>query len=278
MKVDVGGVWSDGFSSFSGCEFIGNTAVSAGALLSFGVETTFDHCQFIGITATGGVNVGFGGAVFAGDFDFKMTVQKTVFKCNSARVGGAMVFFPDGKLSMDDVEISANTAVASGGGLVTLGGVSDFNNCRFRQNTAGSVGGAILTFAEINLNENVFQNNGLGSALGLDVFSTATNDVECGNGYGNCFCDADNTNGISTNDPSATCAGDGVGPDCEGCNPSAAPIVCSGDNGPIGAVAVSTRAEESSPPEMDIVDMAEKLMERIKRKHPGQNRRQERAI
>jgi len=188
-----------------------------------------------------------------------------------------MAFYSDGKLSMDDVEISANTADGSGGGLALFNGVSDFNACRFRQNTAGFNGGAIVGFslAELKLNGNVFQNNTAGND-GDDIRSNRY--VECGNGFGNCFCDADNTNGISTNVRPATCAGDGVGSDCQGCNPSAAPIVCSGDNGPVGAVAVSTRAEESSPTDMDIVDMAKKVMERIKRKHPGQNRHRERAI
>jgi predicted outer membrane repeat protein len=161
---------------------------------------------------------------------------------------------------------------------------SDINNCRFRQNTAGFDGGAILRpfvpfapLAELTLKGTVFQNNNAAFA-GDDIWNDDPTTVECGDGYGNCFCDADNTNDISTNDLPATCAGDGVGPDCQGCNPSAAPIVCSGDNGPVGAVAVSTRAEESSPTDMDIVDMAKKVMERIKRKHPGQNRHRERAI
>ena len=273
-----GAVYSDGFSSFSGCEFIGNAAGIGGALESWGVGTTVDHCKFIGNTATAD---GFGGAIVA---DAEMTVQTTLFQCNSALIGGAIVFFSDptsnGKLSMDDVEISASTAEVAGGGLILVGGVADINNCRFRQNTAGVAGGAILRsfapLAELTLKGTVFQNNN--AAEGDDILNDDPTTVECGDGYGNCFCDADNTNDISTNDLPATCAGDGVGPDCKACNPSAAPIVCSGDNGPIGAVAVSTRAEEISPPDMDIVDMVGKMMERITRKHPGQNRRHERAI
>jgi len=272
-----GAVHSDGFSSFSGCEFIGNTADVGGAIFSYGVKTTVDHCKFIGNTATaGGVGFGgFGGAIAADD---EMTVQTTLFKCNSAFIGGAIVFIsdPNGKLSMDDVEISANTAEIVGGGLLLGDGVSDINNCRFRQNTAGVAGGAIWVSDTFTLNGTVFQNNN--AAEGDDIWNANPTADRCGDGYGNCFCDADNANDISTNYLPATCAGDGVGPDCQGCNPSAAPIVCSEDNGTIGAVAVSTRAEESSPPDMDIVGMVEKLMERITRKHPGQNRRQERAI
>ena len=60
----------------------------------------------------------------------------------------------------------------------------------------------------------------------IEFFGEDERTVECGTGYGNCFCDANISTEISTNDPNTTCAGDGVGPTCSGCAPTMDPILC----------------------------------------------------
>lgn len=266
--VGGGAIYSDGFATFSDCDFTGNRAGdSGGAIFKVGVAADFDRCKFIGNTAT---NIG--GAIFA---FAETTLQSSLFKCNSAPVGGA-ILHADGQLSMDDVEVSANTAMNSGGGIylggsITIATSSDFNNCRFYQNRA-SFGGAIRFLGPDQLStltDTVFQNNTASASTSDDIYTLATSTVTCSD---NCFCDADNSNGISTNVLSTTCAGDGVGPDCLGCNPPAAPIVCDGENGSSGA-GVVTRAEDNSPPTMDIEEMQENLKATIERKRSGQNRR-----
>ena len=236
--------------------------MNAGAIVTLGVAADFDHCKFIGNTAT---NVG--GAIFA---LAETTLQSSLFKCNSAAFGGAIVH-ADEQLSMDDVEVSANTASEQGGGIYLEGSSSissDFNNCRFYQNRA-SFGGAIRFNGPqpSNLTDTVFQNNTASASTSDDISNANPSTIACSD---NCFCDADNSNNISTNVLSTTCAGDGVGSTCQGCNPPAAPIVCDGENGSSGA-GVVTRAEDNSPPTMDIEEMQENLKAAIERKRSGQN-------
>ena len=263
-----GAITSDGFASFVGCDFIGNTAHGAGGAINIkGVGAFFDKCKFIGNTGRNNA----GGAIYA---SAEMTVKSTLFKCNSAFVGGAVVHFLNGKLSMDDVEFSANRA-AAGGGLGLLASVSDLNNCRFHQNTLrsdGGSGGAIVYAAgdewpnnTATLSDTVFQSNLPVNASSVDIYNSYPSTVACS---GNCFCNAAiNSNGIdiSTNNLTTTCAGDGVGPECPGCNPSASPIVCDGDN--LGARPVDmiiSRAGYSNPPAEDVVgDLMETLKEVI---------------
>ena len=217
-----GAITSDGFASFVGCDFIGNTATigSSGAIFITGVGAFFDKCKFIGNAA----NTAAGGAIYA---SAETTVKSTLFKWNSAWVGGAVVHFLNGKLSMDDVEFSANTA-AAGGGLGLLASVSDLNNCRFHQNTAWSNGGSggAIVFADdarwpnntATLSDTVFQSNLAVNSTSVDIYNSYPSTVACS---GNCFCNADNSIDISTNDLPTTCAGDGEGSECPGCSPSA---------------------------------------------------------
>ena len=240
-----------------------------GAIFTIGVSADFDRCKFIGNTATLA-----GGAIFSA---VETTVMSsTLFKCNSAGFGGAL-FHGNGQLSMDEVEVSANTAIEGGGGGILLGGggtiTSDFNNCRFYQNRA-SFGGAIRfdgpDESSTLMTDTVFQSNSAVNSTSDDI-SNSNSTVACN---GNCFCDANNSNGISTNVLPTTCAGDGVGSTCPGCNPPAAPFVCDGDNGSLGAATgVVTRAGGNSPPTMDIEEMMTNSMEMIERKRSGQNRR-----
>ena len=93
-----GAIYSDGFATFSDCDFTGNRAGdSGGAIFKVGVAADFDRCKFIGNTAT---NIG--GAIFA---FAETTLQSSLFKCNSAPVGGA-ILHADGQLSMDDVKLA----------------------------------------------------------------------------------------------------------------------------------------------------------------------------
>ena len=269
-----GAIFSAGFATFSDCDFTGNRADDSGGAIVIlgvaadfdGVAADFDRCKFIGNTAT---NVG--GAIFG---VAETTLQSSLFKCNSAALGGA-IFHVGEQLSMDDVEVSANTASVQGGGIYLEGSSSvssDFNNCRFYQNRA-SLGGAMRFNGPqpSKLTDTVFQNNTASASTSDDISNANPSTIACS---GNCFCDADNSNNISTNVLPTTCAGDGVGSTCPGCNPPAAPIVCDGDNGSLGAsTGVVTRAGGNSPPTMDIEEMVKNSMEMIERKRSGQNRR-----
>lgn len=266
-----GAVYTDGFATFVGCDFIENAAGNfGGAITIYGFGADFDRCKFIGNTALFG-----GGAIYS---NVKTTMKSsTLFKCNSAIIGGAILHLFGAQLSMDGVEVSANTASLVGGGIFLAdveGSVtSDFNNCRFYQNTANEGGGAIY-FDGLDqsqtLTDTVFQSNSAVNSTSDDI-SSFNSAVTCN---GNCFCDANNSNDISTNDFPTTCAGDGVGSTCPGCNPPAAPFVCDGDNGSLGAATgVVTRAGGNSPPTMDIEEMVKNSMEMIERKRSGQNRR-----
>ena len=282
-----GAVYSFGLATFVGCDFIGNTADNAGgAIVTQGVASDFDNCKFIGNIATGAADffqAGDGGAIVSAA---ETTVKSTLFKCNFAVAGGAILHLIGGQLSMDDVEVTANTAIVGGGiflgdefGTIT----SDFDSSRFYQNAA-SEGGAIYFDGPDQsslIDGTVFQSN-TALAQAIDIFNENPSTVECGAGHDNCFCDADSSTDISTNDLPTTCAGDGVGSTCPGCTPPAAPIVCDGDNGFSGA-GVLTRAEDNNPPDMDIEEMLKNVMENLMetkttmetkaRRRSGQNRR-----
>lgn len=230
-----------GVSTISGCQFIGNKGASGSGAIDTEGTTNINSSNFTGNVGNGG------GAITARS---ELTVQSTLFKCNDGDGfnGGAIyVTNRNSNLNMDDVEFSANTAAS--GGAVYFGNfnpvaASEFNNCRFYQNKANIGGGAIFfrpmsnpdpnPSLNVTLNGCVFQDNtrnsnienDLTKGIALSSFNEVQRAVQCGPGYDNCFCDTDNSTDISTNIPTTTCAGDGVGPTCPGCTPSAEPIVC----------------------------------------------------
>jgi len=222
-----------GVSTISGCHFIGNKGTSGSGAINTQGTTNIKSSKFTG-------NVG-NGAGAIGARTAALTVESTLFQCNDADgyIGGAIVVGgPDSSLNMDDVEFSANTAAT--GGAVYLGGslpvASEFNNCRFYQNTANIGGGGAIFFKptisfqpslNVTLNGCVFQDNTNDDILKqTPSFGQVERAVECGPGYDNCFCDANISTEISTNNPNTTCAGDGVGPTCPGCDTAMVPIMC----------------------------------------------------
>jgi hypothetical protein len=137
----------------------------------------------------------------------------------------------------------------------------------------GSGGGAIAyaqqikndptAFSTHTVNNTVFQNNtSVGSPsddiFNYDgVFNNNKNTIECGNGYGNCFCDADSNflPDITTNYLPTTCFGStGV---CSGCIPPAVPAVC-----PTSITTRGSTMQANAPMDiMDMLDMLEKKLE-----------------
>ena len=235
------------------CRFEGNNAEFGGAISSYMHPRTdypsqihLEGCYFGGNTATS-----FGGAIDT--YNTESIIDQSTFACNSAVAGGAIhnedddpynyierFGFPPTSISIDDTKFIHNEADV-GGALLFESAPSSLDRCVFDQNEASISGGAIV-ISDIentspansthNFTQNTFQNNksqgtSSGDILVIDTDGGST--YNCGNGYNNCFCDADIADlpDISTISPADTCPNAGVAgmpPSCT-CIPST-PITC----------------------------------------------------
>ena len=282
-------MWTDGFVSFKNCQFIGNTALNGlgGAILSI-VEIEISQSTLFQCNTAA-----LGGALFLAEG--RLAMSNAEMSANTA---------------LGDEGFSASGY--GGGIFLNAGTESDIENSRFYQNSALGVeptdeptfgpeptfeptpeptfeptvelppllgGGGAIAFSPLNfgnianstLNGTIFQNNTSLISPSDDLYENGDT-VECGAGYGNCFCNADPNPlvapNITTNDAPTTCAGDGVGPTCTGCASPSAPIVC-----PPQALPLATRSGGDNPTGMDIVSLLKHLSEMIQEKRGGQRRR-----
>ena len=256
------------------CRFEGNNAEFGGAISSYMHPRTFypsqihlEGCYFGGNTATS-----FGGAIDT--YNTESIIDQSTFACNSAVAGGAIhnedddpynyierFGFPPTSISIDDTKFIHNEAEV-GGALLFESAPSSLDRCVFDQNEAFISGGAIV-ISDIentspansthNLTQNTFQNNksqgtSSGDILVIDTDGGST--YNCGNGYNNCFCDADIADlpDISTISPADTCPNAGIAgmpPSCT-CIPST-PITC-----PLQSRAgAKARADQDGPHDME---------------------------
>lgn len=240
------------------CRFEGNAAEFGGAIFSYNHPRTFiifnpsqihlKGCYFGGNTATN-----FGGAIGTYNTETSIIGQST-FVCNSAEAGGAIHHENDNPrnyllsfvgelapIAIDDAQFIHNTADLLGGALLVESAPSSVDRCTFDQNEASISGGAIV-ISDIentspansthNLTRNTFQNNKSQGTSSDDILFTDTDGgstFNCGNGYDNCFCDANPADlpDISTISPADTCPDAGIAgtpPSCT-CIPSS-PTTC----------------------------------------------------
>lgn len=305
-------MWTDGFVSFKNCQFNGNSARDAGgAILSIAEieisQSTLFQCNTAAVggalflqdgsltmsnakisanTAIGDGGYflsGYGGGIFLSE-GTESDIENSRFYQNSA-------LGDDSTLAPTDEPTSAPTSFPTDPPSGTTTGnptYSPTGRPTFQPTFSFPTfqptpepdpllggGGAIafspFNIANLNLNRTVFQNN-TSLITSSDDLHENGDTVECGAGYGNCFCNADPSPlvapNITTNDAPTTCAGDGVGPTCTGCASSPAPIVC-----PPKVLSVTTRTGGNNPTGMDIVSFLQHLSEMIKEKEEGQRRR-----
>ena len=227
-------------SSFTACHFSENNRA---AMLLF-VDTIVDGCTFED-------NIGFlGGAILTRRVKLEI-VGGTTFECNSALSGGA-ISSNYGSLAISDAKFTNNQALNSGA-LFLFRGDSSIENSLFDQNVAiGSTTGAIRYVFSSNhtIKDTVFQNNT--SVLAPEDIRSLQ-DIQCGAGFGNCFCDADASPSvrpnITTNDLPTICSGSDVG-SCSGCVPTP-PSTCSSTS----RADLMSRTESESFEKMDLNDI-----------------------
>lgn len=230
-----------------------------------------------------------GGALWSGPLDVasgersETTINgaRTLFQCNAATSelsgGGGAILTRLGDLSISEAEIIGNSALRSGGGIyLGINTTSSIHGCLFEQNIAGTVGGGAIASGEfgpttnfLTMNETVFHGNDVNftGASSEDIFdfSLPFNSIfECGNGSGNCFCDAGANAtivpNITTNDLPTICSGAGVGPTCDpSCASSIHPVCKEPASLPtIITSGVTSRFGDTNAKNMDVWDMLQK--------------------
>ena len=211
-KFRGGAIYSRGKSLvLEGCILAKNEAErNGGAIRTFEVERSeIRECSFEENKAGSG-----GGAIakFLGSTE----IVGGTFECNEAsEVGGAInsvgefenddgeIFF--GEIEILDSEFTSNKASEGAGAIAYIGGPAFINGTVFQDNKSLDP-----------------------SQLSDDIWDVEdSQDIQCGTGSGNCFCNAETSAmGISTNVLPTTCSGADKGPDCPGCHQSA-PASCS---------------------------------------------------
>lgn len=233
------------------CLFEGNAAEFGGGIYSYMHPRTFnpsqihlEGCYFGANTATI-----FGGAIDTYNTETSI-IGQSKFACNSAVAGGAIHHEDDDSynyiprfgeeptpISIADAHFILNEA-AFGGALLIESAPSSMDRCTWNHNNAWLSGGAILLSdvqnlspanSTHNLTENAFQGNTAGFGTSDDIFiqgNDGGSTYNCGNGYDNCFCDANPADlpDISTIVPADTCPDAGTPPTCECVLPT--PTIC----------------------------------------------------
>ena len=165
-----GAVWvKDSTPSFADCNFDQNTAQSAGAIsTSFGTSANLTNCVFTDNVAA----VGDGGAVSFGNGSTSI-VTNCQFINNSARQGGGLRTDQNAEPIITGCTFIGNTASMRGGGF--FGRLGTMSDCLFDGNTATDRGGgAFCADDDSNILNCTFVNNsaqeGGGLAIGDDIF------------------------------------------------------------------------------------------------------------
>lgn len=234
-------------ASIERCDFHDNVAEVGGAIFAEKAQSDINGCGFHSNFAE------VGGAIFTDEGEADIT-SSTKFECNGAFLGGAMLNFL-GDIDISDGGFTNNNAFA-GGALFIDGANTNIDDSFFDQNS-GFGGGAIAYFDfERNgthaINDTVFQNNTALGTPGADIIDESPEDINCGTGFDNCFCDANPASlpNITTNEPPTTCSNDGVGSGCSGCIQT--PLsTCA----PSSRAGTATRAGSWSNQKMDMDDM-----------------------
>jgi len=203
--ADEGGAilgFAGGPTTLQRTTFVNNRAAVVGGAFRGGYVVTIEHCEFIGNTAVYSA----GALGCAG-----CTISRTLFRGNSARVGGAISLahdsltvsdsmFVDNEATQDDggaiegghsfPRITGSTFVnnraADSGGAISQGhGILRVYNSTFSGNSAGGSGGAIETFsgaAEIvNVTATANSAGIVGGAFDFSVSSSVVGEYEVRN-------------------------------------------------------------------------------------------------
>jgi hypothetical protein len=130
----------------------GNSAQDGGGILNGG-PLTVSGCTLAGNTATGwdfgGVHYpGRGGAIDNSGDSTLTTVRDSVFRCNSAELGGAIYSnAANGTLDVRGSTFSGNSASDSGGAIYNQHSTATIQECTLSGNSAGTAGGGLFNAA-----------------------------------------------------------------------------------------------------------------------------------
>ena len=247
-----------------GCSFSENSAGDWGGAVYTNSNTAEIHeCSFEGNEAN------YGGAILS-DFSFA-AISRTMFDCNEAYEEGGAILYEFGEIEISEAAFKGNKA--RGGGALSLDYVNtiEISSCLLDGNEATDYGGGAIWYSSISpltfsTNGTVFQNSkSLNPTESSDDIFDVNDEqnIQCGSGSGNCFCDADTSpsvdQNITTNDLPTTCAGAGTGPDCVGCSQTA-PSLCSAISRTEAPEVVRTRSETNP---LEVSRMSASLMKDI---------------
>ena len=187
--ADGGGIYC-GFGgpvTFTGCEFIGNSANDGGGLFVIINPVSVIDCVFRDNTSMDDDDSfsGDGAGLFAGSTP-SITVTGCMFENNTATGagGGAWLFSTDvGVVNVTNCDLIDNTASdEDGGGALIWNGETTVTDCVVRGNSAGDDGGGLSIIFSLNLNMSqcTFENNNSdGNGGGLGIFAADSTMSNC---------------------------------------------------------------------------------------------------
>ncbi|MCE5264738.1 MAG: hypothetical protein LLG97_14560 [Deltaproteobacteria bacterium] len=167
------GIYAGAGTIIRSCHFSENKS----AIWVDGFTTTpvlIDGCTFFNNkNDSNNLHDGWGGGVYIHN-QGKATITSSIFKSNSAVMGGAVAAYSGSTLTMancifgGDYAADGNAATSSGGAV--HGPVIQATACTFRNNTAGANGGG-LNGSQVTVNSGIFAGNSAGSGGGMSIGS-----------------------------------------------------------------------------------------------------------